>query len=345
MMFNHINKKRAMSDIEINYGVAPKNLEYIPRGRTNSNYLVSFDDEVKFVLRVYPEEKTRKSIIFEGEVIENLESVGFPTAGHIFTKDSSVVSEIDGHLASLFIYMDGEVLESEDISMDMLGNIGRHEAWLHNIMKGFVPKQERAYSRFGNYRDSMDRFNYETYIKEKIIPEAIKRKVVDGIENISSEIIAEFDFLKSEITGERFANTPKGIIHGDMYSHNILFKKDGSISAIIDFDDCRKDAYCMELAISLLDLSIKNNMIDVERARKFIQSYNEERMLTDFEKNMLPKYTRLYSVFSAINVLNTISMHEGKDLSSFETDANLYFERMQNTRAIDDETWKKILNE
>ena len=80
---------------------------------------------------------------------------------------------------------------------------------------------------------------------------------------------------------------PRGIIHADLFSDNIIFK-DNEVNGIIDFTFSCNDFYAFEIAICFNALCFdgyKNNLsFNVTKAKNFIEGYSSVRKLEDLEK-------------------------------------------------------------
>ena len=85
---------------------------------------------------------------------------------------------------------------------------------------------------------------------------------------------------------------PQGVIHGDYFHDNVLWDDDGT-PGVIDFYFACDDALSYDLAIGINDwCSTPDAQIDAKRARAFIEGYESQRPLTDFERELWPVMLR-----------------------------------------------------
>lgn len=92
-----------------------------------------------------------------------------------------------------------------------------------------------------------------------------------------------------------------GIVHGDYSPWNLLYKKDGSVKAVLDFDNCAHGSRLQDLSEALVTFAyidykkdstnfvpITKNTADVTVASDFLKSYTDVAPLSQEETNCLP---------------------------------------------------------
>jgi Ser/Thr protein kinase RdoA (MazF antagonist) len=93
--------------------------------------------------------------------------------------------------------------------------------------------------------------------------------------------------------------------HGDLRLKNVLVNDEGTIKAIIDWEDCISSLPCWELSVALHDLSI-------DEKQAFLEGYGLER----------PKIIAMAPLIRALNVINYAPeierMAEAKDSAKLE---------------------------
>lgn len=81
---------------------------------------------------------------------------------------------------------------------------------------------------------------------------------------MNDEIQAQMDFWNSE-EGKK---VPQGPVHADMFRNNVLFLKDGSLGAVIDWGFCASDTpFIYDLAIVANDWCLEDEGYELDEAR------------------------------------------------------------------------------
>jgi Ser/Thr protein kinase RdoA (MazF antagonist) len=84
---------------------------------------------------------------------------------------------------------------------------------------------------------------------------------------------------------------PGGLIHGDVFTDNTLFR-DGQLVAILDFEDACEDAFLFDVAMTIHGFCFPAEQWRPDLAEAFLDAYIERRALTDPERELLPTYLR-----------------------------------------------------
>lgn len=84
---------------------------------------------------------------------------------------------------------------------------------------------------------------------------------------------------------------PRGLIHGDLFRDNTLFKGD-SISTILDFSETSRDHWLLDIAITVNDFcrDWPADTPDVLRRSAFLEGYASRRALSADESHALPVF-------------------------------------------------------
>ncbi len=87
----------------------------------------------------------------------------------------------------------------------------------------------------------------------------------------------------------RAADLPAGIIHGDLFRDNALFRH-GSLAAVIDFFMAGSGPLALDLAIATNDwCSHPDHSLDPVRTQAMLAAYERERSLTAIEQRLWPQ--------------------------------------------------------
>ncbi|MDO9064992.1 MAG: phosphotransferase, partial [Sulfuricella sp.] len=105
----------------------------------------------------------------------------------------------------------------------------------------------------------------------------------------------EADLLSQEIayqSGFRFEDLPSGVIHGDLFRDNVLFK-DETLSGAIDFYYACSGAWLYDLAITVNDWCVsEDGSLDSERTAAMLQAYHGTRPVFEMEQKAWPTMLR-----------------------------------------------------
>lgn len=81
---------------------------------------------------------------------------------------------------------------------------------------------------------------------------------------------------------------PQGVIHADLFHDNALFDDDG-LAGIIDWYFAGIDLYALDIATCLVDWCLDDKGLpDPDRARQFVQQYDQSRPLKPEERAAIP---------------------------------------------------------
>lgn len=174
------------------------------------------------------------------------------------------------HVVRLLTYRPGKILNSIDISVDLLLDVGRFTANLDQTLKRF---HHPAYDE------------YKTLWMLSSVPRL--RDFVYAVENAERRFIVENVIARFEgEVIENMDNLETGMIHGDLNEQNIIVDDKGKkVSAVLDLGDSQKSCLIFELAIALCYMIIKAKSI--ENGKHLLRGYEGVRKLPNFEKKIL----------------------------------------------------------
>jgi homoserine kinase type II len=89
----------------------------------------------------------------------------------------------------------------------------------------------------------------------------------------------------------RYPDLPQGLIHGDLFRDNTLFRGD-AITALLDFSETSRDHWLLDIAITCNDFCRQwpGNAPDAARRAAFLNGYETWRALTAAERAALPVF-------------------------------------------------------
>ncbi len=102
------------------------------------------------------------------------------------------------------------------------------------------------------------------------------------------------------------ADLPSGLIHNDVGPPNLLLDDDGSIVALLDFDDCAQTFLAYELGpIAATFGKDDQRRTDLGRLTDLVAAYDSIRPLTPTERAWLPDLLAVGAAAVGIGVLTT----------------------------------------
>jgi Ser/Thr protein kinase RdoA (MazF antagonist) len=89
-----------------------------------------------------------------------------------------------------------------------------------------------------------------------------------------------------------------GLVHADLHLGNLLVEKSCNLITLVDFDDCVKGWYVMDIALLLMDMLVVYSPKDYQAfthffLENFLTGYMAEKSLGSFWANQIPVFMRL----------------------------------------------------
>lgn len=234
----------------------------LSKGFANRNYKVRTQDE-NFLYRVCTQQENMAHIRYEIRILSELAKMNFPTARLIPRKDGAFLSESAEGWVLLYEFIDG----SEPAV------------------------NRRSAAEIGHYIARLNLFpDYENYPRENVIQPAACFELIREFKTAPSQypdIYAYFEDQTHELVPRLSENLPKGLIHGDVFPDNTLFKN-GRLAALIDFEEVCTDVLLMEIAMCINGFCFVDNRLDASLVQALLDAYHKVRPITE------PEFERLY---------------------------------------------------
>ena len=243
-------------------------------GNGNSSYILKTQQE-NYVLTVCDEKEVDEAFKM-GQLLLLLEQYKVPCNRLILPVKSEIVTTFysaDGvKPVMLKGYIEGRVVEQLDEAM--LSQVGVQAAKLNLIPPPDYLPTHHPYGR-----------------------QLFSRGVGLDIDiKYESWLVKEIEYLELHI----LHNLPRGLIHGDLFYDNMLFDSlsgmPGGFKAIIDFEEACHYHLIFELGMGILGVCVHNNVINLDKARAFVNGYEQVRPLVQIEKESLQLFVRYAAV-------------------------------------------------
>lgn len=243
-----------------------KCIRFNPQGHgiSNSNYQILTESQENHLLKV-SNDKDLKQLKDEQEILLALKEAGFAySLVPKLTKKNSAVFQTPKYHGVIFPFALGEVPQ---ISTDVLKKIAKAIAKLHKVE--INNKNIREHTEVGYNLEQIDQF-----VQSPKCPDDYK----EAYQNV---------FSKDDLKKLKDFKWTRTIIHGDLYFDNTLFTN-GELETILDFEQSGMGEDMLDLGISISGSCLLGSELHAPYIKDFIESYNEERELSNEQRNIIP---------------------------------------------------------
>lgn len=281
----------------------------IPNGSVNSNYLLE-TTRGKHLLRI-DEVKGELDVKRELDLLVFLRKHGFPCPQPLADRKGRYYRESQGKCLSIYRWVDGNVVKPERLNGNRLENVGRHLADLHTICKSYKKgidnrfSYERIADLYGEVRDRLPSYF---------------RKIVRTLDD-------EVDYLQHYLENK----LPKGIIHGDLFNDNLIFKGE-KLVAILDFEAACRGKFIFDLATAVNALCFDGENYDLKRFESLITGYESLRPLSLAEWDAFPNELRLSALRFTVTRLRDFFLNPVDENQRVDKDFREFYERLRILR-------------
>ncbi len=281
----------------------------IAHGSVNSNYLVE-TAKGRFLLRV-DEVKTEGEVKREIDLLAFLRKHAFPCPHPLQDRTGRAWRECGGKCASLYRYNEGRIVVAERLRPSQLETIGRTLGELHVIGKG--------------YKKGIDnRFSFERVADLYL---SVRGRLPNYFRKISRTLEDEVDYLTRYLEGK----LPKGVIHGDLFADNVLFRGE-KLTAVLDFEAACRGKFIFDIATAVNALCFVNGQYSLDRFRYVMQGYESVRTLSLAEWDAFPNELRYSSLRFTITRLHDFFLHPLDGNRRVNKDFREFFDRLRILR-------------
>lgn len=198
---------------------------------------------------------------FEIDVLEHLEANNIPVPHTHKTRNGERVITVNNRPSIVQSWIEGEIPERESLKFtkDLGDSLGR----IHKVLESFAKK--------GRENWPMSNTLGVVYLNQKPLPEGLEVKRTE-IESMLNKVDVE--------------GLPIQVVHGDLYSHNVLVRDD-KIVAILDWGNTHIDFRVADLATLLAVHGTDRRIWNHEKLSLILEGYEEHVKLLEKEKKVL----------------------------------------------------------
>ncbi|SRR6266446_429666 len=281
----------------------------IPEGSVNSNFVLE-SGKGKFLLRV-DEVKGEMELKREIDLLSFLHKHTFPCPNPLQDRKGRYYREYQGKCVSLFKYSEGKTLAVERMRPSQLETCGRTLADLHVIGKG--------------YKKGIDnRFSFERVADLYL---TVRSRMPNYFRKVTRTLDEEIEYLNHYLEGK----LPKGVIHGDLFPDNLLFRGE-RLATVLDFDTACRGKFIFDIATAVNALCFVNGQYSLDRFRHLLRGYESVRTLSLAEWDAFPNELRYSSLRFTITRLHDFYLRPVDGTNRVHKDFNEFFERLRILR-------------
>jgi len=302
--------KTELADIVEDYGLAKLTaVSQIPAGSVNTNYCLE-TPRGRHLVRV-DAVKGELEVKRELDLLVYLRKYGFPCPQPVADRKGRWYRESGGRCVSVYRWSDGQVVPLDRLTAPRLENVGRALADLHLIGKSYKKGIE-------------NRFTYDRVAQ-------LYAEVRDRLPSYFRKIVRTLDDEVAYLEHYLENKLPKGIIHGDLFSDNLLWKGD-KLVAMLGFEAACRGKFIFDLATAVNGLCVDGEGYDLKRFESLIAGYESLRPLSLAEWDAFPNELRLSALRFTVTRLRD-SFHRPVDEGARpDKDFREFYERLRVLR-------------
>lgn len=238
----------------------------VSTGFANLNFKVTAGNR-NYLYRVCTQQEHMAHIQYEILILTQLKKLNYPTAYLIPRKDGSYLSESRQGRVLVYDFIDGE---EPRLNAQTASEIGHYIAVLN-----LFP-------------------DHEKYPRKNVINKDACLALISQFKTAPNQypgLYTSFEKQVNELIPVLSEDLPKGLIHGDVFPDNTLFK-DNRLAALIDFEEVCTDTLLMEIAMCINGFCFVDNRLDNTLLEALVNAYHKVRPITEAEFNLLTDYIR-----------------------------------------------------
>lgn len=247
------------------YGLELATWQPLDAGSVNSNFSGTTGDGRKFFARIY-EEQGPEGAEREVALLEALHAAGVPVALPLRLRDGRRVHRFAGKPFAVYPFVEGDILCQRRVTAAATEQVGEALARVHRV-DAAVPGLGEGRFRLDDLRKRLDR-----------VDESGRADLVEAARRVRR--------LMDHYEPQRSAGLPCGIIHGDLFRDNVLFRG-GTIAALLDFESASRGVFAYDVMVTVLAWCFGDDL-DLDLAGALLEGYRRVRPLASEELRALP---------------------------------------------------------
>ncbi|NTX04212.1 MULTISPECIES: homoserine kinase [Myxococcus] len=233
----------------------------IPQGSINTNHRLETDTGRYFVRHTTV--RSSDDLRFESALLAHLAAYHFPSPVQLTTRDGATFVELEGGRVSVFRWLPGEELRHPNLTSEHLERLGTELGKLHRDTQSFSGSRTNPYS-----------------------PDVVRGWLAELSRHPDATlatIAGELERLLDTAESQRLGLEPLGVIHADLFTDNVKWLG-GSVGAFFDFEMACREAYGLDLVITLNAWCFDGGGYLPELCEALVRGYQDIRPLSAVER-------------------------------------------------------------
>jgi homoserine kinase type II len=302
--------RRTATSVAESYGLGKlTQVTGVPAGSVNTLYLLE-TTRGKYFLKI-DEAKSMTDARRELELLQFLRAHGLRCPQPLTDRHGQLLRPYHGKPLSLTFPLSGKALGETQLTSAHLTHVGQLLASLH-LLSEHAPAG-------GENRFSFSRIS------------ALYQQVRDHLPGYFKQILHTLDDEVTHQQEYQDDRLPKGLIHGDLFADNLLFRGD-KIVGLLDFEAACHGKFLFDLATAINALCYSDGHYVSERFDALLAGYQSRRPLSLVEWDAFPNELRFSALRFTVTRLKDFFLHPMDDRNRVNKDFREFLERLQVLR-------------
>lgn len=241
------------------FGLEVTSIEPLSAGSVNSNFSLTSADGRRYFARLY-EEQRRDGALAELSLVAALARAGVPVVQCLPRADGAGVGDFAGKAFVVFPWVDGEILCQGRVSVAACEKLGAALARMHLTTPSLARPVEGRF-RITDLRKRLARVEREGH-----------EQYLDDVERIRESL--------NHYEVERISQSaPRGVIHSDLFRDNVLWRNDGELAALLDFESACEGAFAYDVMVTICAWCYSDRF-ETTLVEGFLRGYHAVRPIT-----------------------------------------------------------------
>ncbi|HMJ13925.1 MAG TPA: homoserine kinase [Polyangiaceae bacterium] len=250
--------QQAAEPILERYGLLLAEIEPLRAGSVNSNFRIRDASGSTFFLRIY-EEQDAAGAAREVELLRRLHAAGVPSALPRQRTDGAWLAEHASKPVACFEWVEGSIVCQKQVTAAHCARLGAALAQVHLTGASSLSEGRFRITDLEGRLDGVERSG---------VPELVNaaRAIRSGLR---------------EYAARRDASLPRGLIHGDLFRDNVLWRGE-ELRALLDFESASEGPFVYDVMVTLLAWCYGSEF-DTALAHSLLAAYHRTRPLGSAE--------------------------------------------------------------
>jgi len=284
----------------------------VPAGSVNTHYLLE-TSKGRFFLTI-AEVKSRAELRAEIDLLLFLRRYRFPCPRPVPDKKGTLLRDVRRKSCCVCHYVDGASPEPPDLTLAQLRSVGKTLGDLHRIGKEYRHKN-RMQNRF-------------SFVRVAEIYANLRGRLPGGLKSVIRALDEEVEYQRR---CQQQVKLPEGVIHGDLFADNLVFRGD-RVAAVLDFEAACRGRFLFDLATAVNALCHDGREYVPSRFRALLSGYDMRHRLSAAEWDAFPNELRFSALRFTVTRLKDFLLNPVDSARRTQKDFREYFERLQVLR-------------